>query len=234
MLELRRDFASFFTEAERRHVDVTRLPAEFRERFVAVTKTEFAIGGLSDSIVIAVPLNADDMFCTAMNSLELMIFSICHIAMMSFAIGIVFRGGLDVGQAARIGESEVYGPALARAYHLESEVAEYPRFLVGNELLQFLERVASQETSTEAGDLAKGVAVKCRRTIVQDTDGRQMLDFLGREVRSALGPLFSPDLVTEGRRFIESEYKKFQQDGNEKLASRYYRLLQYYLARKEA
>ena len=235
VLELRRDFASFFNgfNARRSHEpDLSNIPLEHHEAIRAAMQTEYTMLGLSDSLVIAVPLHGNDEHCKAMNSLELMILSICALAARAFAIGMVFRGGLDVGIATLIDANEVYGPAFANAYQLETEVAEYPRFVVGNELLTFLETVQNQGPQTKPGEVATHNAARCRRMIVQDTDGRQMLDFLGMEVRRALGESFSVELVRKGHDFVDSEYKKFRASGNEKLASRYFRLLQYYLARK--
>ena len=140
----------------------------------------------------------------------------------------VFRGGLDVGIATLVEANEIYGPALTKAYRLESEVAEYPRFVVGRELLEFLESVENQDPKTELGVVARRVAAGCRRMIVQDTDGRHMLEFLGTEVRAAMGASFPPDVVTKGHDFVDGEYERFQKAGDEKLASRYFRLLQYY------
>ena len=187
VLELRQDFATYFDAEKRAHLDPTNLPPALRDVFRAATQTKCTVSGLSDAVVIAVPLGGDDEHCTAMNSVELTILSICGLAAGAFGVGLVFRGGLDVGIATSIEPNEVYGPALARAYQLESEVAEYPRFVVGDELLEFLESVKSRDPKTKLGEMAKHVAASCRRMIVQDTDGRQMLDFLGTEVRTALG-----------------------------------------------
>ena len=129
--------------------------------------------------------------------------------------------------------NEVYGSALVKAYQLEAEVAKYPRFVVGAELLDFIETVQHQVPQTVYGKLAKHAAGGCRRMIVQDTDGRQTLDFLGTEVETALGASVSASLVSRGYEFVHGEYEKFRASGQEKLASRCFRLVQYYLARKK-
>jgi hypothetical protein len=159
--------------------------------------------------------------------------AVCGLAIRAFASNVAFRGGVDVGIATMLDRGEVYGPALARAYNLESEIAEYPRVVVGNNLFDFLEMVAGQKPQSTFGTAAHEYAMECKRMIVQDTDGRQMLDFLGVEVKNRLGASVPCSLVSKGHEFVKDEYEKFRQSGNEKLAPRYFRLLQYYLARKK-
>ena len=190
--------------------------------------------GLSDSIVITVPLGGNDEHCTATNGIEVALLAICSLAVLAFGGKIAFRGGVDVGIATMLDAGEVYGPVLARAYSLENEVAEYPRFVVGSELLQYLETVIHQQPTTVFGTVAQQNAVRCKQMIVQDTDGRQMLDFLGTAVKELVGTSLPSELVPKGYDFVHSEYEKFTKTGNEKLASRYFRLLQYYEARKKA
>ena len=232
VLAWRKDIAGFFDGAKRANLDLTNWPAEFHDAFRALMQTEYTMSGMSDSLVIAVPLGGNDEHWKAINGFLDTILAISQSAARSLAIGIVFRGGLDVGIATLIDGNEVYGPALARAYQLESEVAEYPRFVVGRELLEFLETVTNQDPKTKRGEMAKQVAAFCRSMIVPDTDGQQMLDFLGTAVWTAIGAPFPRELVTKGHDFVDGEYKRFQRAGDEKLASRYSRLLQYYLARK--
>jgi hypothetical protein len=184
---------------------------------------------MSDFVVIAVPLSDKDEHCKDINGVLDMILSINQSAVWALAEGIVFRGGLDVGVAVPIGAAdEVYGPALVSAYQLESEVADYPRVVVGDGLLAYLEAVTNQDPRTKHGEIAKQVAALCRSMIALDTDDRQMLDFLGSGAWTAMGVPFPREFVTTGHGFVEREYKRFQGAGDEKLACRYLRLLQYY------
>ena len=89
------------------------------------------------------------------------------------------RAGLDVGVGTRLSTGEVYGSALERAYFLESNLAKYPRILVGDGLLEYLDWVSAQAPRSDFGQLAVLTAQKCRRFVCEDNDGRSMLDFLG-------------------------------------------------------
>ena len=88
------------------------------------------------------------------------------------------------------------------------EVAEYPRVVVGDELLAYLETVTNQDAKTKHGEIAKQVATLCRSMTKVDTDGRPMLDFLGADAWTAMGVPFPREFVTIGHRFVESKYKE--------------------------
>lgn len=49
-----------------------------------------------------------------------------------------FRAGVEVGLGTELDNGEIYGPVLYKAYELESKVAEYPRIVVGKELINYL------------------------------------------------------------------------------------------------
>ncbi len=229
---LRKDFDGFFKGAIGEPPESSEFPSESQRAVLAPVQPECSILGISDSVVITVPLGGNDEHCKAMYGVELTILLICGLALLEFSKGLIFRGGLDVGIATIIGAHDVYGPALSRAYQLETEVAEYPRFMVGNGLLEFIQEVENHVPKTPYGEVARWYAGSCKRMIVQDTDGRQMLDFLGAEARTRLGESLSVGLFSRGHDFVREEHEKFLASGQEKFASRYFRLLQYYLARK--
>ena len=76
VLELRTDFAKFLNARKAARLDRSSLPAKFRETMRAATEMEFTMWGVSDSVVIAVPLNGDDECCKAINGVELTFHSI--------------------------------------------------------------------------------------------------------------------------------------------------------------
>ena len=233
VLDMRTAFDKFFTAAKQGVLDLSQFPAEHRANIQAARQVECSMYGLSDAIVISVPLGGDDEHCKAGNGIEISLLAICSLAILAFGRKVAFRGGVDVGIATTLDGGEVYGPALVKAYSLETEVAEYPRVVVGNDLFQFLEHVTNQQARTPFGRIAQENAARCKRMVVQDTDGRQMLDFLGQEVRNSAAASLLCDFVISGHDFVRTEYEKFQKGGNDKLASRYFRLLQYYEARKK-
>jgi hypothetical protein len=142
------------------------------------------------------------------------------------------RAGLDVGVATQIDDDEIYGPALERAYYLESNLAEYPRYLVGKELVNYLLVVENQKCKTRIGQVAKGMAKYCREMIIQDSDGRFMLDFLGEKIKEMSDNVVGQEIIISASEFVLSQVKKYTENDNAKMAARYYRLLRYFNSRK--
>ncbi|MBI5184737.1 MAG: hypothetical protein HZA01_03300 [Nitrospinae bacterium] len=230
---LRNTFRDFFN-ASNSHVPNTGLvPPEHREEFIASQKSEAYFYGFSDSIIVAVPLMNNDENCTAINGVYSALVATCGIGFVSLAATIALRAGLDIGIGTKIEGHEIYGPALERAHFIESNLAEYPRFVVGKELINYLLGVENQQCNTRLGVMAKGMAKLCKEMIIRDTDGRFMLDFMGEKSKEAADDSINAKVVKLARDFVVSQHQKYVNDENEKLASRYFRLLKYINSREK-
>lgn len=200
---------------------------DLQEEFISAQKSAVFFNGFSDSVIIAVPLMGNDENCTAINGVYDALIATCLIGLTYLSEGIPFRAGLDVGVGTRINEKEVYGAALERAYYLENCLAEYPRYVVGNELAEYLLSVENQQPNTRLGLVAKNLAGLCRRMIIKDTDGRLMLDFLGPHIHESYKNIIDKSIIIKANKFVVSEYEKYLDQNNNKLSSRYYRLMSY-------
>jgi hypothetical protein len=89
------------------------------------------------------------------------------------------RGGIEVGLGLDIAENEVYGPVLEHAHYLESQRGDYPRVLVGDELMSYLRVVETALQPTPFARVAQSLAARCKKLITIDIDCLPMLDFLG-------------------------------------------------------
>jgi hypothetical protein len=224
---LRGAFREFFETTESHTPDTSLVPPQHRAEFIASQKSEAYFYGFSDSIIIAVPLMNDNENCTAINGVYSAFMATCGISLIALSTNVALRGGLDVGVATQIEGREIYGPALERAYFLESNLAEYPRLLIGKELFTYLNWVENQQCKTRLGEIARSMAKFCREMIVQDTDGRLMLDFMGERAREAADNSLTAEVVKSARDFVISRYKGHSEVENHKLSSRYFRLLRY-------
>jgi hypothetical protein len=230
---LRNAFRTYFNASNKHLPNTDLVPVELREEFILAQKSDAYFYGFSDSIIIAVPLMNNDENCTAMNGVFSALVATCGIGFLSLASTITLRAGLDIGIGTIIEDNEVYGPALERAYYIESNLAEYPRFVVGKELINYLSFVENQQCKTRFGIVAKNMAKLCREMIIRDTDGRLMLDFMGEKSKETADNSIDTEVVKRAYEFVNSQYQKYAIEGNEHLASRYFRLLRYINARKK-
>ena len=92
--------------------------------------------GFSDSFVASVPLRNDRGDLLPIVRVFSALSAAAVVMLMSLASKHPLRGGIDVGLAAEIGPQEIYGTALESAHVLESQIAGYPRIVIGNELWQ--------------------------------------------------------------------------------------------------
>jgi hypothetical protein len=231
--KLRSAFQSFFDDSNAHVPNSDLVPPEHRQEFLLARKSEVYYYGFSDSIIVAVPLMSNDENYTAMNGVCSALLATCGIGFLSLAATITLRAGLDVGVGTRIEGQEIYGPALERAYYIESNLAEYPRFVLGKELISYLYSIENQKCQTRLGIVAKNMARLCRELIIRDTDGRYMLDFMGKRYKEAADNSIDAKVVKLAYDFVVSQNQKYMQEENEHLASRYYRLLQYVNSRKK-
>ncbi|HEX7997926.1 MAG TPA: hypothetical protein VF528_06005 [Pyrinomonadaceae bacterium] len=143
----------------------------------------------------------------------------------------VCRIGIDVGIASEFFEGEIYGPALYRAYHLESERAHFPRIVVGDEFYNYIVSEINWPGQSVDERHERMWAQDCADWIMTDTDGVQVLDYAGmvtKRIFPKLGSAIAPAL-----RFASEERQKFEKHGNTKLAERYLRLYNYLAERNE-
>ncbi len=233
-VELIRDlFQALFDEYNSLDPDTSLVRPEQQEMFLASQKSNLHLYGLSDAVVAYVPLMGNDENCTAMNGVNAALTATSFLGLHALSQQTPLRAGIDVGIATQIYEKEVYGPALVRAFDLESRLAEYPRYVVGTELLRYLKWVLDQQEISPLGEIAKDMARRCKQMIVQDSDGTYMLDFLGSWVKEAPKEPIKKEMVIEARDFVESQYEKFSKTENHKLAARYYRLMMYFRRRQD-
>ena len=97
------------------------------------------ISYFSDSLVISA--RADDVVASQMVLDLLTKIS----AMMWMSHGLLLRGGVTIGSLIHSDGGPMFGPAMNRAYHLESKLAKYPRLLIDEACIARLRQVHSFE-----------------------------------------------------------------------------------------
>jgi hypothetical protein len=138
------------------------------------------------------------------------------------------RGGIDIAWGAELRPGELYGPAIARSYELESEVAQYPRIAVGSRMISFLKSHADLKPTNRSTEYSSTLAQLCLKLTMRDMDGQWMIHYLGQDFREAVSNQIHVEMYTDALRFVSDEYTRFRENGNSKLANRYFQLLNYF------
>lgn len=189
----------------------------------------------SDAVTLAVEFSGDDSYLSQTDAILRLLYGVSMMQLIGLSVSIPQRGGIDlaVGTEIEPGEGEVYGPVLVRAHDLEHNHAEYPRVIIGTGLLQFLMTAANREVKDDKQRGARVLAESALRMMWKDTDGRRMLDFMGTEVRSVSDGALPKQVVLDATNFVAAQGERFAKEGNEKLWSRYFRLVSYMKSRLE-
>lgn len=94
--------------------------------------------GFSDLLTFHVDLTSSDDFLPT-SAIYVSLVASCAAISTLLACGHAIRGGADVACGGVIYENEIYGPALLQPYELESKMAYYPRILIGEGLVKYLQ-----------------------------------------------------------------------------------------------
>lgn len=158
----------------------------------------------SDSIVISYDIN------DVKGSVFYILLDIIHIQLDLASLGILVRGGVSIGSLYHK-EEVIFGPAMIKAYDLESKYANYPRIIVDEELLKYAyQNPSPQHTGEIELDYMMSVLDK-------DEDDYFYTDFLSQSeeldnpeditlIINKLNNLISKGLKNE----IESVRKKYE------------------------
>jgi hypothetical protein len=231
--EMRRLFGVYFTTTREGSPFARTLGTDEQRELRELLRKEVSFRAFSDSFVVAVPLMEDRDFTIAMNSVYTAIVATCGMPLVCLVGRHALRGGLDIGVALPIGDDEVYGPALERAYTLESECAHSPRVAVGEQVQSYLRFVAAAAPQTRLGEVARQAATRCERYLFRDSDGQLALDFLGEEFRRTMSNA-APfvENVPRALAFVREQCDRWAREGNDKLLGRYQHLLEYFESRQ--
>ncbi len=141
--------------------------------------------------------------------------------------GTIFRGGLEIGLACEIGSKEIYGPALLKAHDLESKIAKYPRVVIGDELVHFLQLTVQLPEKEVQSEINQIMAQKSLNLFMIDADGRYALDYLGKEYRDMAKEVF-PDMYEKASSFLEHQVSEIKEKKDTNFFLRYLWLADYF------
>lgn len=222
--------------------------SEQKAQYKELRRSEIRFRYISDGIIIYAPLAKPGGVQRVQDVLSI-IMATAHLILVSLGKNVAIRGAVELGWATKLEDwandkedADIYGPIIPRVHYLESTIANYPRIIVGNRLVHYLElmsKLPDGKANTPQERLNKTSVEQCRELICYDMDGQFIVDLLGPFMQKYP----STDVLAKaGYKFIQSEYIKYKQlarDSREinsqakysKLASRYANLIDYFLQR---
>lgn len=196
-------------------IENNKIPEQAKFIFEKLRKHPIIYQTFADSVIVHIRLKDDEMKYAGRA-----IYGVLCAAAVTFnscmAIGIPVRGGIDLGLAMNIEPDEIYGPALASAYHLESKVAVYPRVVVGNTFVSYLKKLSDSRPETDVEKGNRLLANKSLALMTTADDGNMIVDHLGDHIRNILQNIPDiADVVSKAYRFASSEHEKYKIARNE-------------------
>jgi len=222
---------------------LSNLPPESRPQYARIGVADVRTIGFSDSFVVSCKLSDTANFhgpeaaAKAANSIYHTLGAVAGISLIALADRIPIRGGVEVGFAVDVAPNEVYGRVLMDAYHLESKLAEYPRTLIGPNLIALLQWLRGlDENQSVAAAFAVVQSKHCLERLICGTDdGFPMVHFLSNHFVDADRAMprrpDTPSLAAlrrDAELFVVEQERRFAKLRDHKLRARYHRLRRYF------
>ncbi len=209
---------------------VLSMTEQQRKTFHELQKCELKFQRFADTIIVYVSL-AEKISKVPIHGVYAAMLACASMFFMSLVGRHPLRIGIEVGWGAEMYEGEIYGQALYEAYRLESEVAQYPRIVLGEELIRYLMGRSRVEGSDVAAQITRETAKLCLGLISQDFDGYPILDYLGKGFQKVISNNIQPDELAKAEEFLFEQATRWKQERNTKLSFRYALANAYFLSR---
>lgn len=224
-------FYSYFEGSSRFKFNLSEFTPEQQKLLAQLKSNPLKSRMFSDSVILFLSLS-DKINKTPIGGVYSALSSVATTFLCMLAAGHAIRGGIDIGVGIELSDDEVYGAALSRAYQLENRVAQYPRIILGDELMTYIYQKLSMTGDDFFTKANKVVANLCVRLIAIDTDGLPFIDYLGQGFKQDIEKGSIPDIIKKAYGFVFKESARCQEIRDSKLAFRYTLLRNYFEARK--
>jgi hypothetical protein len=205
------------------------LSPELQAEWDEMQRTRVTTQRWSDGIVHFVSLGDNEIKC-AMNGVFSVIVTAGSLCLMGLALHRPVRGAVDIAWGVELHKGELYGAAVARAYELESEYAQYPRIVVSPRIVNHLHAQAANTSNDCYSQFNKSLADVCLGLVTPDADGLPFVHYLGENFINFVSRAQHPDLYARALNFITEQAARFRTTRDTKLAFRYSHLERYFHA----
>lgn len=145
------------------------------------------------------------------------------------------RGAIETSWGVELHDNELYGAVVANSYELESKIAQYPRIVVGQKTINYLNAYLVEPINTEDKLFLynRNLAQLCMNMTAIDQDGYHIIDYLGKTFTESVTHSQSQMLYKEAYLYICEQYELHKSNQNTKLALRYTWLKGYFHQHRE-
>ena len=130
------------------------------------------------------------------------------VSLFSLVYGFAVRGGMTIGIGIEDEEKSVYGPALYEAVVLEEKKAIYPRILLSNELINYINKIRSIDPSDKKAELEKSIAERCF-DYIDLLNGEYFVSFLSEKSLEIYNPNQKKEITDKAKEFVENQIAKY-------------------------
>lgn len=221
------DYINAFSAPSQSHESM--IPDDKKQLYRKLRQVNLNIQRISDGLIIVTCLANDDNR-VAMNDIYGLIGACGSMCLLSLASKHPIRGAIDIGWGVGI-DDDFYGGVLAKVIDLEKNIAQYPRIVVGDEVIKYLNSKNNPQQSNPITHFNKSLASTCCDLLAYDDDGYPIVDYLGKEFKDAISTSISSDIIPKAYDFIKEQSATHKKNKNTKLAFRYSLLRNYFESR---
>ena len=209
-----------------------KLPLSQSEAYDQMQEVKLKQQRWSDGLVYFVNLQRGDVKCPIGG-----IFYLFGTVGVLFFLGLCkkrpLRGSIDITWGVELHPGELYGAVVANAYELESETAQYPRIVIGERAVEYLD-VNTKNTEPDVYNRFNTVLAKlCLDMIGVDFDGNYILDYLGQGFKESITKQMHDELFRRAFKFVNEQLTLWKKKKNTKLSMRYNHLFSYFQGYQE-
>lgn len=220
------DFYNSYASAETFY---SKLPPSIQRAIPDMAPAQLRWQYFSDGLVVYVPLGSG-LIASPVSSLLGLLLASGMLCLVGLAAGSPIRAGIDAAWAVEYRPNELYGSALAHAYKLESEVAQWPRIVVGEGLVGYLQHYATNGDNGPSSQFRREMGSLCLKLLAVDVDGNHFVDYLGPEYQKVTKDTLDKPAVVRARAYVEEQIVHWRQVNDMKLVERY-EIVRSYLSR---
>jgi len=226
VLTLHSSFEDFYSALTERPTRI-EVPDGQQHELERLQKIALKYQRFSDGLVVYLSLMGD-IRPELLNGLYGVIGSCGSLCLLGLTRRSPIRGGVDVAWGVELNNNELYGCVVAKAYELESEIAKWPRVVVGEHVVNYLNLTKQQKGDDVGSRYDREMASVCMSMLARDSDGAVIIDYLGPGFKKYIAATLDMSAYEHAYSFVEEQIKHWGSEKNDKLLERYKMLKEYF------